>query len=97
MCFCTNIYKENAVYYMVLLFLPPANEVWGKVMFLHLSVILFTGECCVFQHATGGGGVVSASGPGGVHPQGHTHTPGQTPPWTYTHTHPGPPPPRDGH
>ena len=24
-------------------FLPPANEVWGKVMFLHLSVILFTG------------------------------------------------------
>ena len=23
--------------------LPPANEVWGKVMFLHLSVILFTG------------------------------------------------------
>ena len=25
-------------------FLPPANEVWGKVMFLHLSVILFTGQ-----------------------------------------------------
>ena len=25
-----------------ILFLPPANEVWGKVMFLHLSVILFT-------------------------------------------------------
>ena len=24
-------------------FLPPANEVWGKVMFLHLCVILFTG------------------------------------------------------
>ena len=23
--------------------LPPANEVWGKVMFLHLCVILFTG------------------------------------------------------
>ena len=22
--------------------LPPANEVWGKVMFLHLCVILFT-------------------------------------------------------
>ena len=22
----------------------PANEVWGKVMFLHVSVILFTGE-----------------------------------------------------
>ena len=25
------------------MFLPPANEVWGKVIFLHLSVILFTG------------------------------------------------------
>ena len=24
-------------------FLPPANEVWGKVIFLHMSVILFTG------------------------------------------------------
>ena len=24
-------------------FLPPANEVWGKVIFLHLSVILFIG------------------------------------------------------
>ena len=24
--------------------LPPANEVWGKVMFLHLFVSLFTGE-----------------------------------------------------
>ena len=23
--------------------LPPANEVWGKVIFLHLSVILFKG------------------------------------------------------
>ena len=23
--------------------LPPANEVWGKVMFLYLSVILFKG------------------------------------------------------
>ena len=26
-----------------LLLFPPANEVWGKVIFLHLSVILFTG------------------------------------------------------
>ena len=24
-------------------FLPPANEVWGKVMFLYMSVILSTG------------------------------------------------------
>ena len=28
----------------LLICLPPANEVWGKVMFLHLCVILFTGE-----------------------------------------------------
>ena len=26
--------------------LPPANEVWGKVIFLHLFVILFTGGVC---------------------------------------------------
>ena len=26
-----------------IIFLPSANEVWGKVIFLHLSVILFTG------------------------------------------------------
>ena len=34
--------------------LPPANEVLGKVMFLHLCVILFTGG--------------SASREGGLHP-----------------------------
>ena len=33
-------------------YLPPANEVWGKVMFLHLPVILFTG----------GGGVLHSAG-----------------------------------
>ena len=27
---------------MINTLLPPANEVWGKVMFLHLFVILFT-------------------------------------------------------
>ena len=27
--------------------LPPANEVWGKVIFLHLFVILFTGGVCM--------------------------------------------------
>ena len=30
--------------------LPPADEVWGKVIFLHLFVILFTGGV-VSQHA----------------------------------------------
>ena len=36
------------------LFLPPANEVSGKVMFLHLSVILFTGEGRVGLNPEGG-------------------------------------------
>ena len=31
-------------------FLPPANEFWGKVIFLHLSVILFTGGCYPSMH-----------------------------------------------
>ena len=34
--------------------LPPANEVWGKAIFLHQFVILFTGGVCVV--APGGGG-----------------------------------------
>ena len=37
-----------------LLFLPPANEVWGKIIFLHLCVILFTvgggGSLCPSMH-----------------------------------------------
>ena len=32
-------------------FLPPANEVWGKVIFLNLSVILFTGGGSASVHA----------------------------------------------
>ena len=39
-------------------FLPPANEVWGKVIFLHLFVILFTG--------VGGGGGIPACIAGGI-------------------------------
>ena len=48
---------------MFVFLLPPANEVWGKVIFLHLSVILFTVGCLV----PGGGGV---PGPGGSAPGG---------------------------
>ena len=47
--------------------LPPANEVWGKVMFLHLSVILFTG----------GGG--SAPLHAGIHSPGRDTTLGRHP------------------
>ena len=34
-----------------LLLLPPANEVWGKVIFLHQFVILFKGGVCGWQGA----------------------------------------------
>ena len=37
---------QIAIEYSV--YLPPANEVWGKVIFLHLFVILFTGGCAWF-------------------------------------------------
>ena len=42
----TGCCKATALVYHCIPFaqLPPANEVWGKVIFLHLSVILFTGE-----------------------------------------------------
>ena len=29
--------------------LPPANEVWGKVMFLHKTIILFIGEAGLYD------------------------------------------------
>ena len=46
-----------SLYVRTFALLPPANKVWGKVIFLHLFVILFTG-----------GGV---PGPGrGLHPGG---------------------------
>ena len=35
------LWPKNVLNFMQ--FLPPANEVWGKVIFLHLFVILFTG------------------------------------------------------
>ena len=57
------------------IFLPIPNEVWGKVMFLHLSVILFTG-CGV--HPLG------RHFPLGRHPRGqrppNRHTRADTPP-----------------
>ena len=43
------------------MFFPPANEVWGKVIFLHLFVILFTGGCLVRGVWSGGACLV----PGG--------------------------------
>ena len=55
--------------------IPSANEVWGKVMFLLLSVILFTGVGYVSQDAMG------QTLPVGRHPPPHRQTPlGRHPP-----------------
>ena len=63
-------------------FLPPANEFWNKVIFLHLSVILFTGGCYPSMHcrwypsmhcSRSGGGLWYPSMPcrfPGPHPRG---------------------------
>ena len=47
-----HLKKESPISTSAVLFsyLPPANEVWGKVIFLPLSVILFTGGM-LSQHA----------------------------------------------
>ena len=37
--YLTNLTNSNEHQLGKVPFLPPANEVWGKVMFLHLSVI----------------------------------------------------------
>ena len=73
-----------------MLFLPPANEVWGKVIFLHLSVILFTGGGGSTWAGTPqqvpplAGTPARAGTPWQVHPPGR-YTPRQVhPPGRYT-------------
>ena len=57
-----------------IVFLPPANEVCGKVLFLHVSVIMFTGE----------GSTWAGTPPGRYTPLGR-YTPGQVhSPWAGT-------------
>ena len=64
--------------------LPPANEVWGNVMFLHVSVILLTGGV-PWQYSPPRAGTPLAGTPPGrytpwqVHPQ-QVHIPGQVHP-----------------
>ena len=85
------------------LFLPPANEVWGKVMFLHLSVShsVLQGVCLWVQVGClllGMGVGVSASGLGvstspWTHTPRHIHTPldthiPDTHSWTYSMEYP---------
>ena len=56
---------------MFVLLLPPANEVWGKVILLHLSVILFTGgRVGAWSRGVPGPRRVPAPGGGGVCSQG---------------------------
>ena len=55
----------------VIQYLPPANEVWAKVIFLHLSVILFTG---------GPASVHAGMPPTEQIPRWSRHPPEQTPP-----------------
>ena len=77
-CACAGInWRKYGALQFVECFLPPANEVWGKVIFLHLSVILFTGglpQCMLGYHQP-------------PHPQDHAlprtrHPPGPGTPWT---------------
>ena len=65
---CKKDCFRNALFSIVnsMTYLPPANEVWGKVILLHLSVILFTGVG-LQAHTQGG---VEGSGWGGL--QAHT-------------------------
>ena len=51
--------SSDSDYFHIHIYLPPANEVWGKVIFLHLFVILFTGGACVVAP---GGGMHGCSG-----------------------------------
>ena len=37
-------HSDKSFCFHLIVLLPPANKVWGKVMFLHLCVILLTGE-----------------------------------------------------
>ena len=61
-------------------FFPPANKVWGKLMFLHLSVSHSVHRGGVSQYAMGRGCVYpKADTPLGRHPPGQT-PPRQTPP-----------------
>ena len=76
--------------FITYVYLPPGNEVLGKVMFYTcLSVILFTGGLClwVWWVSASGSGCLPL-GPGGVHTL--DTPPGYTP--TLTHTHPWTPP-----
>ena len=60
--------------------LPTANEFWGKVMFLHVYVILSIGGFCIWrdgsiciQRGSAFSGSASGAGEGDLHPRGIGH------------------------
>ena len=77
------IYRPNNWSLWNWTYLSPANEVWDKVMFLHLSVILFTDRVCVSQLENAGVCILTCNGTRGWLPLGlgectpHGHTPNQ--------------------
>ena len=62
-------------------FLPPANEVWSKVIFLYLSVILFTmrWEYLSRYPPQAGTSPLGRYPPGRYNPTGQVHPPAGTP------------------
>ena len=58
--------KQTHVYRMVKIPYYRPQRSWGKVMFLHVSVILFTGGCLVRGVPGLGGSAWGVSGPRGV-------------------------------
>ena len=50
----TRVINSFGIFRTCFVFLPPANEVWGKVMLLPASVILFTGGSAYRGSASGG-------------------------------------------
>ena len=50
----TRVINSFEIFRTCFVFLPPANEVWGKVMLLPASVILFTGGSAYRGSASGG-------------------------------------------
>ena len=82
----------------ILALLPPANEVWGKIIFLHLFVILFTGgEYLGRYHPPSQSGTPprdQVSPRDQLHPPGTRYTPQTrcTPQTRFTPLGPGTPP-----
>ena len=61
----SGCHGDKSFCFHLIVFLPPANKIWGKVMFSHLCVILFTGGGGLHPKGSASGGVCIQ---GGLHP-----------------------------